>query len=660
MKLERLVLAATFVLLVSPPTQAQQSAADYHVVQRGETLSKIAQRYGIDYRELAAWNQITDPSRVRVGQRLRLTAPAVASAAAPPAVPTAVAPVAAPRAGPEPDVAAPVAETQPADAATTAAPQPEPAPAPAPMQAVADRAPEPAPAAPPPTRVVEAGSPAEQLEKQKVEMEALRQTQMNLIKLLVDSGILTRERAEELVAQSKRQAATEVAAQATAEQKVIRVPYVPQTVKDQIKDELRDEVIAQAKSEQWGAGSIPEWTERIKISGDLRLRYQSNGLSGSNGVYLNPQATNAGNGVVLYNTTDSYDTWRYRARIGLDAIVNDWMTAGFKVVTGNTENPVTFDQNLGGNSFAGSSIVLEAAYLKMTPLEGMTIWGGRFANPFFYTNLVWDDELHLDGAAVSYSRALQPATTAFGTIGAFPIELQGCTNSNQILACGQDKWLYGAQVGVEQAMPAEGKLKVGLAYYAYDGISGQFNDPVVDPNSRAYIPKWMQKGNTVFNVVTSGGNPLVGLAADYDLLNLTATYDIAQFNPFRVQLFGDYVENVGYSRSKTAKRTQGLVDEPGQTTGYQLGLNVGSATIAKWGDWDAFVAYKYLEADAVVDGYTDSDFHLGGTDAKGYIIGGNLGVAKNAWVRARYISANEINGAPYSVDLLQIDLNARF
>ena len=62
----------------------------------------------------------------------------------------------------------------------------------------------------------------------------------------------------------------------------------------------------------------------------------------------------------------------------------------------------------------------------------------------------------------------------------------------------------------------------------------------------------------------------------------------------------------------------------------------------------------------MVDGYTDSDFHLGGTDAKGFIIGGNLGVAKNAWVRARYISANEINGAPYSVDLLQIDLNARF
>ena len=31
----------------------------------------------------------------------------------------------------------------------------------------------------------------------------------------------------------------------------------------------------------------------------------------------------------------------------------------------------------------------------------------------------------------------------------------------------------------------------------------------------------------------------------------------------------------------------------------------------------------YAAADAVLDAFTDSDFHLGGTDAKGYYLGGN-------------------------------------
>jgi lipoprotein NlpD len=48
---------------------------DAYVVQRGDTLYAIALDFGFDYRELAAWNDLADPSRILVGQRLRFTPP---------------------------------------------------------------------------------------------------------------------------------------------------------------------------------------------------------------------------------------------------------------------------------------------------------------------------------------------------------------------------------------------------------------------------------------------------------------------------------------------------------------------------------------------------------------------------------------------------------
>lgn len=48
---------------------------EFYTVARGDTLYSIALDFGFDYRELAAWNELPDPSVIRVGQRLRLTPP---------------------------------------------------------------------------------------------------------------------------------------------------------------------------------------------------------------------------------------------------------------------------------------------------------------------------------------------------------------------------------------------------------------------------------------------------------------------------------------------------------------------------------------------------------------------------------------------------------
>ena len=47
-------------------------AEDQYEVKRGDTLYSIALEHGVAYRDLAQWNSLDDPSKIRVGQVLRV------------------------------------------------------------------------------------------------------------------------------------------------------------------------------------------------------------------------------------------------------------------------------------------------------------------------------------------------------------------------------------------------------------------------------------------------------------------------------------------------------------------------------------------------------------------------------------------------------------
>jgi lipoprotein NlpD len=65
--------------VAAPAPAAPAAETDWrpktYTVKRGDTLHQIALDYGLDYRELAAWNNIENPNLIRVGQALRLSAP---------------------------------------------------------------------------------------------------------------------------------------------------------------------------------------------------------------------------------------------------------------------------------------------------------------------------------------------------------------------------------------------------------------------------------------------------------------------------------------------------------------------------------------------------------------------------------------------------------
>jgi LysM repeat protein len=59
------LMAATFV-----PAQASGNCVQFHVVQRGETLARIARIYGTTWAYLASINGLANPNRIFAGQFL--------------------------------------------------------------------------------------------------------------------------------------------------------------------------------------------------------------------------------------------------------------------------------------------------------------------------------------------------------------------------------------------------------------------------------------------------------------------------------------------------------------------------------------------------------------------------------------------------------------
>ena len=141
-------------------------------------------------------------------------------------------------------------------------------------------------------------------------------------------------------------------------------------------------------------------------------------------------------------------------------------------------------------------------------------------------------------------------------------------------------------------------------------------------------------------------------------------------------LDGEYVWNTAFNRDDVAAKAlanpipagpnvQATGAPPnsgyaGGNLGWLARMTVGDRELKQLGDWNVHVGYKWLESDAVIDAFTDSDFGLGGTNLKGYFFGGNVAVSANVWLSARWMSANQVAGAPYAVDVAQVDLNARF
>lgn len=527
-------------------------------------------------------------------------------------------------------------------------------------------------------------------------LESLRQTTLALIEALVQSGAITRERADALLADARRRAeAAPGLAQAApppkAEPPEVRVPFVPKVVRDQIRNEVRDEVLARARVERWGVpNATAEWTDRIQIEGDLRVRAQADradegnllpeqfliAAAGRNQTRAPDFAASTADGLATGSTQDDRDRYRVRARLGVVAKVADNLSAGLRLTTGGTTDRVGTNQTLGQN-FNKYSFTIDRAYLRYEPWDWVSLSAGRIANPFFSTDLVWSENIGFEGAAATFRLPAQPgrALEPFVTLGYFP--------SREESPPRKQRTVMGVQAGLQWEASEVLRVRAGIAQYAMRGFAGREDpDYTLQGPGRSYgqfeyETGLRQRGNSLFltnnrlEFQQPGGLPKDrlrwGLLSAFKPLAFTAAAEFSAFSPVIVQMSGEYVRNTAFDREEIFSRT-GVSLADGSPTGYQLRAVIGAQSLRNRGDWQLQLGWRRLGSDAVVDAFTDGDFGLGGTNMSGYVVGFSYGIERNSNLGLRYLSAQSIDSPTvrpqakdrFAVDIYQLDFNVRF
>jgi hypothetical protein len=535
------------------------------------------------------------------------------------------------------------------------------------------------------------------------DLRKLRDSTINLINALVEQGVLTREKADAIIAQAQQSAGAKpaspnaAAGSATAPAGsgaaapvppantpssgsavagpplapgTVRVPYVPESVKQEITNEIKQDVAAQAKAERWGEpGAYPDWMKVFNWYGDLRLRYQAAMFPPGNA----PAAVLQQYGVNISNSTETDEMVRFRARFGFNATVGDSVTVGVRLASGGVgsgSNPGSENQTLGTYQ-ARATVGFDRAFIAYHPLSWLEASAGIVGNPYFEpTSLVWADDVSLGGVVLRAFPQITPNFKVFTTAGAFPILQVDPTPINS----ASSKWLYGYQGGLEWRMDQAMALQLGAALYDYRHLEGIPNPNIYSTAYTDTAASFRQTGNTVFDINgalnTQNGtqNYLWGLASKFHVLNASAAFDVRFVGPTHIILTGDWVKNLGFNEREILERTGYLVDP--QIRGWQTRFTVGHPTMQQKYAWQAYVGYRYVQRDATVDAFTDQDFHLGGTDAQGYFLGARYSFERNTFVNLRWFSARQIDGVelagatlpglPIAINVLQLDVMASF
>jgi len=484
---------------------------------------------------------------------------------------------------------------------------------------------------------------------------------VRLLQLMVDEGLLPAEKAQSLLDAARAEAAAE-AEREKAAANAVDVPYVPEVVREKIREEVKAEVIAKAKEERWIAERpIPRWVDAIDISGDFRLRRREIYFGQDNfGGFPDLQAINDAGGILTaegaptINTTNNFGQSLYRARIGIEAAIANGVTVGVRLGSGEDNGPVSTNE-LIDDYFAKGGLWIDQAYVELKPFEQLTLIGGRMARPFYSTDLVWDEDLNFEGVAAKVRLPLGEGLAVIANGGAFPLE-QRYTNEVSL-----NRWLYGGQLGAEFAT-GDVELKAAVAYYDFQNIRGRKNELNSRLNDYTALTL-VGSGNSKFNIRNDGElTQLVGLSSDFDVLNVTGSIAYRGFDDIVVRLTGDFAKNLAFDRADILALAPNSTP-PGDIA-WQARLDVGRPAIERLGHWRIGLAYRRLETDSVLDVFTDSDFGLGGTDLKGYVLDAELGIFRNTSIGARWLSANAIERRAlsplFAVDTLLLDLNARF
>lgn len=408
-------------------------------------------------------------------------------------------------------------------------------------------------------------------------------------------------------------------------EKGILTPYEGQILTVDAKEEAARE-LAEGKSI-----TAPEWTQKIKVKGDVRFRTQADW-----GKDLGPAHQRI--------------RQRVRARIGLEGKVNDQVSAGIMAVTGGTD-PRSTNQTLD-NNFQTYDFRLDQYYIHWKPELAKTvgkgdIWVGKFKNPFVTSEILWDTDINPGGIAVQYMsptlNVMDMPANLYGNTGMLWLDEFGTSQRDPLM------WVFQGGLKMDVMEEWGSTINVAGAYYALGNVKG----------NQSYVPIPFSAGtNSLW-----GGALGNSYSYDFHLSEILIQYDSKKLFGLELGngLYGDFIWNFG------AKGDDGA---------YQLGGYIGDKKVSKPGQWKLWSEWRWIERDAVPDFMPDSDFYgftqqgapaAGGTNGKGLNCGVEYAILKDTVLSLEYYWMTPINintaltneyREPYQ--LIQMDIKTKF
>ncbi len=337
---------------------------------------------------------------------------------------------------------------------------------------------------------------------------------------------------------------------------------------------------------------------------------------------------------------------RVRARFNATADLGSQFRTGITLATGDINDPVSTNQTLTG-FYTRKTMALDQAFVQFRPnqFQALTLTGGKFAYPWYNTELTWDKDLNPEGAAQSLAFKLNtPVLKRVALIGfELPFaEVAGTTVNGKRIA---QQITYGGQLQTSWELFPHVKLSAYSGYYDFRGSDAiaialsraNSKNPqtpltgVLPLNSSSPVQNSLYV-TTATNVVTVGGTAYptgvtsvsnAQFASRFGLFDNIARVDIDTGHARAPLTFiGDYVQNTeactnlasilavpSNTATQTFKQTRNAACDSRQRRGYWAEARVGR--LQQKGDFQIGYARIFIEREAVLGNFNYSELRQG-------------------------------------------------
>ena len=337
----------------------------------------------------------------------------------------------------------------------------------------------------------------------------------------------------------------------------------------------------------------------LRLSGDLRFRFEAFRNQGFDALLESPDRNRL----------------RVRARLALDGTINKNFDWGLKLATGIFTDPITTNQTLT-DFYERKPFALERAFVRYDSKgehAGVQLVAGKFEPTFRRTQMVWDDDVNVEGASEAvYFKTRSPLRQV--RLVAFELPFNEAS-------AGTDGVLYGGQVQTDWQLSTKLSANANVAYYDWNhadqiatalGVAAtQVNGGIT--NSAGLTGNQNGALGTTNRLIRNAAGQPVGFLAGFNLVDFLGNLTWQATGRFPVSFVFDYVHNAT-GRVRNEK------------DGYWFGGQVGQ--LKEKGDWLFGYYFTRIEQDAVLVPFNFSDILASNSRAHmptiGYQIAGGV------------------------------------